>query len=428
MDAWAAPYARDPVDAVVTVPGSKSASNRALVLAALADGPSTLRGFLNARDTRLMIDALRALGAGIECEPDADEPGNVTAYVTPLDAATGDIVIDAGLAGTVMRFIPAIAALTHANVTIDGDAQARRRPMAPITTALRSLGVTVDGDALPLTVRGAGGFPASHVRIDATSSSQFVSALLLAGARDGLVIEHTGESLPSRPHIDLTITMLAEHGIEVREPATGVWEVSPGPIRAHDRLIEPDCSNAAPFLAAAVVTRGTIRIPHWPEHTVQPGDAIRDILTALGADVQWEPAGLVVRMSESIGGLDIDLGAVGELTPTVVAMLAFGHRASRVTGIAHLRGHETDRIAALVHEFRHLGGVADELSDGIAIHPAILHPGIFHSYADHRMATAGAIVGLRVPGISVDDIATTDKTLPDFPGRWSRMLKGSNAP
>jgi len=287
--------------------------------------------------------------------------------------------------------------------------------------------VLVDGDALPITVHGTRGFTHRHVAIDASSSSQFVSALLLAGARDGLTIEHVGADLPSRPHIDLTIAMLAEHGIVVTEPTVGTWQVNAGPIRAHDRIIEPDCSNAAPFLAAAAVTKGRVRIPDWPQHTTQPGDAIRGILTALGADVRIAPDGLVVQMSADITGLDIDLGSVGELTPTVAVLLALGSKPSRITGIAHLRGHETDRIAALVHELRHLGGVADELSDGIAIHPAMLHPGIFHSYADHRMATAGAILGLRVHGISVDDIGATDKTLPDFPARWAAMLQGTHA-
>jgi 3-phosphoshikimate 1-carboxyvinyltransferase len=427
MHPWPAPHATGPIHAVVSVPGSKSASNRALILAALADGPSRISGLLDARDTRLMIDALRALGTGIELQPDPAEPGNVIAQVTPMQAQGGAITIDAGLAGTVMRFIPAVAALTHAQVTVDGDAQARRRPMAPITEGLRSLGVRVEGDTLPITVHGTGGFAAQSVSIDASTSSQFISALLLAGARDGLTIEHVGADLPSRPHIDLTIAMLADHGIVVTESQPGIWQVPAGPIRAYDRVIEPDCSNAAPFLAAAVVTKGSVRIPHWPLHTTQPGDAIRDILTALGAAVQVDHTGLVVSMSADITGLDIDLSAVGELTPTVAAMLALGTKPSRITGIAHLRGHETDRIAALVHELRHLGGVADELPDGLSLHPAMLHSGIFHSYADHRMATAGAIIGLHVHGISVDDIETTDKTLPNFPARWAAMVKGSGA-
>jgi 3-phosphoshikimate 1-carboxyvinyltransferase len=428
MQPWPAPRAHGPIDAVVRIPGSKSASNRALVLAALADGPSTIYGLLDARDTRLMIDALRALGADIETIPEPDEPGNVTARVHPMGPVAGDIAIDAGLAGTVMRFIPAVAALTEATIVLDGDEQARRRPMHVISDALRQLGVVVDGDALPLTVHGKGILPHTTVRIDASTSSQFVSALLLIGARFGLTVEHTGSDVPSRPHIDMTIAMLADHGVIVTEPTPGTWVVQRSTVAAVDRLIEPDLSNAAPFLAAAVVTQGRVRIPGWPAQTNQPGAAICDILRALGAEVTWASGELEVAMAGHITGLDIDLGQVGELTPTVAALLALGSKPSRITGIAHLRGHETDRIAALVHEIRHLGGVADELPDGIALHPAVLHPGIFHAYADHRMATAGAILGLHVPGLSVDDIAATDKTLPDFPARWNAMLAGADAP
>lgn len=413
------------------VPGSKSASNRALVLAALADAPSRITGLLNARDTRLMMQALESLGADIAVTPSDGEPGNVDVIVTPIDtAASGrDVVIDAGLAGTVMRFIPAVAALTSHAVRIDGDEQARIRPMGPIIEALRGLGVDVDTDGyLPVVVRGTGTVTGERIEIDASSSSQFVSALLLIGARapHGLLIEHVGPALPSRPHIDMTVDMLREHGVVIDQPTPHSWQVHGGAIAAIDRVIEPDLSNATPFLAAALVTKGRVQIPDWPMHTSQPGDAIRELLERMGASVTLDDRGLTVSMDGAIAGIDVDLGAAGELTPTVAALAALAHSRSTIRGVAHLRGHETNRIAALVHEIRHLGGVAEEEPDGLTIHPAVLHPGIFHAYADHRMATAGAILGLHVPGLSVDDIETTDKTLPDFPARWQAMLEGAH--
>lgn len=401
------------------------------MLAALANAPSRITGLLNARDTRLMMQALESLGAEITVTPSDAEPGNVDVTVTPIDetAAGREIVIEAGLAGTVMRFIPAIAALTAHAVRIDGDEQSRVRPMGAIVDGLRQLGVDVESDGhLPVTVRGTGSVPGGRVEIDASTSSQFISALMLIGARtaDGLLIEHLGPALPSRPHIDMTAEMLREHGVVVDQLTADSWRVNGGVLAAIDRVIEPDLSNATPFLAAALVTRGRVRIPDWPMHSTQPGDAIRELLTRMGADVTLDDRGLTVSMHGAIAGIDVDLSAAGELTPTVAALAALAHSPSTITGVAHLRGHETNRIAALVHEIRHLGGVADEQPDGLTIHPAVLHPGIFHAYADHRMATAGAILGLHVPGLSVDDIETTDKTLPDFPARWQAMLDGAH--
>ncbi len=378
-----------------------------------------------------MMQALESLGAEITVTPSDAEPGNVDVTVTPIDetAAGREIVIEAGLAGTVMRFIPAIAALTAHAVRIDGDEQSRVRPMGAIVDGLRQLGVDVESDGhLPVTVRGTGSVPGGRVEIDASTSSQFISALMLIGARtaDGLLIEHLGPALPSRPHIDMTAEMLREHGVVVDQLTADSWRVNGGVLAAIDRVIEPDLSNATPFLAAALVTRGRVRIPDWPMHSTQPGDAIRELLTRMGADVTLDDRGLTVSMHGAIAGIDVDLSAAGELTPTVAALAALAHSPSTITGVAHLRGHETNRIAALVHEIRHLGGVADEQPDGLTIHPAVLHPGIFHAYADHRMATAGAILGLHVPGLSVDDIETTDKTLPDFPARWQAMLDGAH--
>ena len=426
---WPAPLAARPVDATVTVPGSKSLTNRYLVLAALADGPSRLRAPLHSRDSALMIEALRQLGATVTEVP-GDGAFGPDLEISPisLDAAAADTAIDCGLAGTVMRFVPPVAALRRGESRFDGDPHARNRPMGTIIEALAGLGVAVnapDGgpaSSLPFTVHGTGEVRGGHLIIDASASSQFVSALLLAGARftEGLHLEHVGKPVPSLDHINMTVAVLRGVGVVVDDSVPNHWIVSPGPIRAFDQRIEQDLSNAGPFLAAALATRGTVRIPNWPKETTQVGDLWRSILSAMGATVTMDAGTLTVSGAPEIKGGDFD--ETSELAPTVAALCALAAGPSRLTGIAHLRGHETDRLAALVTEINRLGGDAEETVDGLIIRPATLHGGVVHSYADHRMATAGAILGLAVPGVEVEDIATTAKTMPDFPQLWEAML------
>jgi 3-phosphoshikimate 1-carboxyvinyltransferase len=409
------------VHATVTVPGSKSLTNRALVLAALADGPSTIGGALRSRDTDLMIAALQTLGATIEGRTDLTVSG-------PL-APAPNARIDCGLAGTVLRFLPPVAALGTEAVVFDGDEQARARPIAPLLDALRGLGVDIDGDGLPFTVRGSGSVAGGTVEIDASGSSQFVSGLLLSGAAftEGLTIVHTGTSVPSAPHVAMTVTMLRDAGVDVDDSQSNRWRVSPGPIAPRDWVIEPDLSNGVPFLAAAVVTGGVVRLTGWPRVSIQPSGAIIAILEKMGAVVRHADTYLEVQGAPGgYQGFDVDLHDVGELTPAVAALaaLAADGEVSRLSGVAHLRGHETDRLAALSAEINGLGGRCEETSDGLVITSAPLHGGVWRSYADHRMATAGAIVGLRVPGVEVEDIATTAKTLPDFPQMWADLLAG----
>ncbi len=432
---WTAPHAPAPVHATVTVPGSKSMTNRALILAAVAatqgSGPSRIRGALRSRDTDLMIGALRTLGFDVDGDADDLTVGGALAPGAPAgrSAATRGVDqarIDCGLAGTVLRFVPPLAALSTASVLFDGDEQARARPIAPLLDGLRVLGVQIEGGGLPFTVHGGGAVAGGPVRIDASASSQFVSGLLLCGAAfaDGLTVIHTGDSVPSAPHIEMTAAMLEEAGIAVDATVPNQWRVSPGRVRAHDWAIEPDLSNAVPFAAAATVTGGTVRISGWPTISVQPAPIILSILRLLGCIVSHEDSGLAVTGPASYGGFDMDLREVGELTPSVAALAALAQpgSVSRLTGIAHLRGHETDRLAALSAEINRLGGNCAETPDGLVITAAPLHGGVWHSYADHRMATAGAIIGLRVPGVQVQDIATTAKTLPDFPALWTGML------
>lgn len=422
-EAWPAPSTPSPVHATVTVPGSKSQTNRALVLAALAtaDGASTISGALRSRDTDLMIGALQALGVTID--GDGDEL-SVSGNIAPLDGAS----IDCGLAGTVLRFVPPVAALGTATVTFDGDEQARARPIAPLLDALRSLGVDIDGDALPFAVRGTGSVAGGTVEIDASASSQFVSGLLLSGAgfTDGLTVVHTGESVPSAPHVAMTVTMLRDAGVDVDDTVANRWRVAPGPVAARHWHIEPDLSNAVPFLAAAVVSGGTVRLTGWPRVSTQPAEAIVAILKKLGSVVRHGDTYLEVCGASVYGGIEVDLHDVGELTPAVAALaaLAAPDSVSKLSGVAHLRGHETDRLAALSAEINGLGGQCEETADGLVITARPLHGGLWRSYADHRMATAGAIVGLKVPDVAVEDIETTAKTLPGFAELWADMLAG----
>jgi 3-phosphoshikimate 1-carboxyvinyltransferase len=420
-DPWSAPRADGPVHARVEIPGSKSLTNRALVLAALANGQTRIERPLRARDTELMIDALRTLGVGVDDQDDAWT-------VTPGPFGGG--VVDTGLAGTVMRFVPPIAALADAAVTFDGDDRARDRPMWTLIEALRQAGVVIDDAGrgrLPFTVRGSGSVAGGKVEIDASVSSQFVSALLLAGARydKGVEVVHTGErGVVSAPHIEMTVDLLRQAGVDVARPTPTSWLVTPGAITAHDSVIEPDLSNAAPFLAAALAAGGSVTVPGWPVTTTQAGDALRDLLGRLGGSITLEDGNLTVVGTGPIAALDADLRDVTELVTVVAVLAALADGPSTLTGLAHMRGHETDRLTALRTEINRLGGDVTQTADTLHITPRPLHGGVWRAYADHRMATAGAVLGLAVDGVQVDDIDSTGKTLPDFPGMWARMLAG----
>ncbi|WP_117425311.1 3-phosphoshikimate 1-carboxyvinyltransferase [Mycobacterium marinum] len=427
MEPWPAPFAPIPVHATVTVPGSKSQTNRTLVLAALAaaqgQGSSTITGALRSRDTDLMIEALQTLGLRVD---GTGSELTVSGRIRPGPEAR----VDCGLAGTVLRFVPPLAALSAAPITFDGDEQARARPIAPLLDALRGLGVPVDGAGLPFRVQGTGSVAGGTVAIDASASSQFVSGLLLSGASftDGLTVQHTGSELPSAPHIAMTVQMLRQAGVDVDDSIPNRWLVRPGALRPRHWDVEPDLTNAVAFLAAAVVTGGAVTITGWPADSVQPAKNILDILQTLNSTVRHIDSCLQVQGPQTYRGFDVDLRDVGELTPSVAALAALASpgSVSRLAGIAHLRGHETDRLAALSTEINRLGGNCEQTSDGLVITATPLRPGSWRAYADHRMAMAGAIVGLRVAGVEVDDIGATSKTLPEFPQLWTEMVEGSS--
>ena len=425
-DPWPAPTVDGPVDAVVTLPGSKSLTNRALVLAALAERPSVVRRALRSRDTLLMAAALTELGAPVDTS-------SGDWHVTPLAADAGPVYarVDCGLAGTVMRFVPPVAGLVRGPSVFDGDPHMRNRPVGEVLEALRSLGVAIDDGgrgALPFTVEGTGTIPGGTVVIDASASSQFVSALLLAGARfeEGVDVRHDGKPIPSLPHVEMTVAMLRDRGVAVDDSDANRWAVAPGPIAALDQTVEPDLSNAAPFVALAALSGGSVTVRDWPERTTQAGDALRDLLARMGCTVERVAAGLRVTGPDDgfrgLTGLDADLHDVGELAPAVAALCALAQTPSHLTGIAHIRGHETDRLAALATELGRLGADVVEHPDGLTIRPAPLTGGVFRTYADHRMAHAGVIVGAAVRGVLVEDVATTGKTFPDFAGFWSALV------
>lgn len=425
---WLAPTIRHAISGSVLLPGSKSLTNRELVLSALAASPSHLRNPLDSRDSQLMIESLRKLGTQIN----VSERSYLSIVPPTTDIEAPSLLtttINCGLAGTVMRFVPPMAALFAGEITFDGDQAARRRPMQTTIDSLIALGVTVEdkgSGSLPFTITSTGEIEGGYLEIDASASSQFVSGLLLAAPRftKGLSLRHVGKDLPSLPHIEMTLECLRQRGVSVSQPEETLWIVEPGPIQGGEIAIETDLSNAGPFLAAALVLGGSVTIRNWPETTTQVGKHFVDILTQMGASFDRVGSDLVVAGTGSIRGIDIDLSIGGELAPVIIALAVLANTPSRITGIAHLRGHETDRLAALTKEINKIGGNATELADGISIEPSAgLHSGTWSTYEDHRMATAGAIIGLRVPGITIEDVSVVSKTMPEFVSLWNDLLE-----
>ena len=418
---WPAPFrGRKPVSSSVTIPGSKSVTNRALILAAQADSPSTLRRPLVSRDSELMSAGLKALGVAIT--------GNDDSWTLTPSPLRGPAAIDVGNAGTVMRFLPPLAALAQGDIAFDGDPRSYERPLGPVIKALEELGIEIEHEgrySLPMVIKAKGSIPGGELTIDASASSQFLSALLLVAPsmKNGITARHRGASLPSMPHIDMTVQMLRDIGAVVHvDKEAESWRVVPGKLRGQDLVIEPDLSNASPFLSIAMVCGGTITIADWPKSTTQPGDQLREIFSRMGAHVEFTSAGLTLTGGDSIHGIDIDLHDVGELTPSIAALAALADSPSHLRGIGHLRLHETDRLAALTREINSLGGNVVEEETALHITPAPLHGGTFHTYEDHRLATAGAVIGLVVPDVLVENVATTRKTLTDFPGLWNSLV------
>jgi 3-phosphoshikimate 1-carboxyvinyltransferase len=455
---WSAPAAVDPVRARLRLPGSKSMTNRALVIAALAAEPTCITGALRARDTALMAVALAALGVDVREEgvakADVDLPGTVAPAPAPAwrvtpGVPTGNTSVDVGNAGTVMRFVPPVAALTSVVTRFHGDPRASQRPVGVIIDSLREIGAVIDDagtGAIPFTVHGTGGLVGGVLTLDASATSQFVSGLLLAAPRcdKGMEIRHRGPRAPSAPHIDMTFRMLAAAGAQVEcyaraGPAAqraGVgastpdtWVVQPGTLRCPEIVVEPDLSNAGPFLAAALVSGGSVTIADWPRVSAQPGDQILDLFTQMGASTAAGPEGLTLTGAGRIHGVTADLADFSEISQVVTALAALAESPSVLTGIGHQRFQETDRLAALATEINALGGDVTERPDGLEVRPRPLRARrVFASYDDHRMVMAAAVLGLAVPGIRVNNAATVGKSFPGFTRMWEAMLKGTPGP
>jgi 3-phosphoshikimate 1-carboxyvinyltransferase len=337
-----------------------------------------------------------------------------------------------------MRFLPPLAALAQGAISFDGDPRSHERPLGPVIKALEELGISIDHGnrySLPLSLVGTGKIPGGEIDIDASASSQFLSALLLIGPStvNGITARHVGGELPSMPHIEMTVEMLRDFGATVHiDAAKKTWRVEAGALHGKDMVIEPDLSNAAPFLSIAMVCGGSITIADWPQKTTQPGDQLRTLLRDMGAQISLNADGLTLtanseksalRDAPKIVGIDVDLHDVGELTPSIAALAALADSPSHLRGIAHLRLHETDRLAALTREINSIGGKVTEEHSALHFEPSALRAGVFHTYEDHRLATAGAVIGLVTPGIEVENIATTRKTLTDFPGLWKSLVE-----
>jgi 3-phosphoshikimate 1-carboxyvinyltransferase len=439
---WPAPFrGSKPVNARVVIPGSKSVTNRALILAAQATSPSILRRPLVSRDSELMVAGLRQLGIDVqEIEVESSGAGSTKEMAWKITPAPlkGPAAIDVGNAGTVMRFLPPLAALAQGAISFDGDPRSHERPLGPVIKALEELGISIDHGnrySLPLSLVGTGKIPGGEIDIDASASSQFLSALLLIGPStvNGITARHVGGELPSMPHIEMTVEMLRDFGATVHvDAAKKTWRVEPGALHGKDMVIEPDLSNAAPFLSIAMVCGGSITIADWPQKTTQPGDQLRTLLRDMGAQISLNADGLTLtanseksalRDAPKIVGIDVDLHDVGELTPSIAALAALADSPSHLRGIAHLRLHETDRLDALTREINSIGGKVTEEHSALHFEPSALRAGVFHTYEDHRLATAGAVIGLVTPGIEVENIATTRKTLTDFPGLWKSLVE-----
>lgn len=445
---WKAPFSNNAINALVSVPGSKSLSNRYLILAAIGKKPVVLKGLLRSRDTELMINALSVFGV---CCKSLSSDGTTVCVIPPKNgvfSVDDCAVVNCGLAGTVMRFVTALALFANKSVKFDGDEQAYARPMKPVLDGLEQLGAKIvyHGEVgfLPFSVIPPKNLESYGVNsaqnscnnrvicIDSSLSSQFISALLLIASRipKGLQIEHIGSKLPSMPHIQMTMEDVRKAGGVVDMPESGVWRVKEHDLILPDEVVvEPDLSNAAPFIGAALIAGGCVKIPNWPLKTTQPGGLLPGILEQMGAKIVFEHSSadsstLCVTGSGKIHAIkSLDLAAAGEVAPSIAAILAFADGVSELHGIAHLRGHETNRLAAIVAELNRVGIGADELEDGIRIIPSQnMHGEVMETYADHRMATFASMLGLRISNISVKNIATTRKTLPDFRAMWNNML------
>lgn len=389
---------------------------RALMLAVVSVGPTTLTHPSESRDSIVLARGLRTMGCHVSSVDDEQ-------WLLRPRPLAGPVHVDVEGSGTAMRFLPPVAGLADGPVSFDGSDVLRTAALGPQLDAMRELGIGVSTESggLPLTVQGIGRVPGGDVALDASASSQMVSGLLLAGPDfdRGLVLRHDGPPLSTAPHVELTVAMLRAAGAGIDDTTPNVWEVEPGRLFGRAWTIEPDLVATAPFLAAALVTGGQVTVPGWPTRTAQPGTALLGVLTEFGAHCAQSTEGLTVRGGGVLHGVDADVCRLGELVPVLAALAALADGPSYLRGIAP---GARDLVAGLAAAIGPLGGAVTEVADGVRITPARLSGGAFDTRADHRLAHAGAVLGLAVPGVVLSDVSCTAKSLPDFPGLWRRML------
>lgn len=416
-----------PPDAVVRVPGSKSITNRALLLAALADGDSEIRGALFSDDTRYMAAALRELGVRVE----ADEAGcvlRVSGAGGAWPAATAELYV--GNAGTAMRFLVAALCVGKGRYRVDGSPRMRQRPIGDLVDALRSLGADARCDSAagtPPVQIDAGGLDGGRVEVDASRSSQYLSALLHVApyARRDVEIAVRGE-LIAQPYVDMTIRVMRDFGVEVRRLSEREFHIAASQhYRGRTYEVEPDASGAHYFWAAAALTGGRVRTDGLGSDSIQGDVAFADILRRMGAEVDCSARHVEVRGRPPLAGIDVDMNAISDTAPTLAVLGAFAAAPVTIRNVQHLRWQESDRIEAVANELRRLGVVVDERADGLTIHPSAPRPAAIETYDDHRIAMSFALAGLVVDGIRIRDPGCVAKTFPDYFERLEEMSRCS---
>lgn len=411
-----------PVDADVAVPGSKSITNRALLLAALVNGESVLENALFSEDSHWFSESLRRMGI-VVWEDAAHATMTVRGEGGTFPEKTADCFV--GNSGTTARFMVAAAALGRGDYRFDGVPRMRQRPIAPLLDALRPLGTRfsfeADADCFPLIVHGEG-LRGGETTLDAAASSQYLTGLLMAApyAEGDVTIRLAGE-LVSEPYIDMTIRMMAQFGVQVSMGKGVFMTRTGGRYRAQRYIIEPDASNATYFFAAAALCGGRVRVPNLPALSLQGDVGFVDVLAQMGCAVTKTAEYIEVQGTGTLHGVDVDMNAISDTAQTLAAIAPFADSPVRIRNIGHIRHKETDRIHAAVNELKRLGVDAEEFSDGLIIQPSVVHPAEVQTYDDHRMAMAFSVIGLRAEGITIANPECTAKTFPDFFQRFESL-------
>lgn len=415
--------ARGPVSGTVRLPGSKSLTNRALVLGGLAEGRTLIEGALFSDDTLLMAEGLRALGLSVEADAAAVR---FTVWGQGGRLPAPEATIDAGGAGTVARFLTAVAALGFGRYVIDGSPRMRERPIGDLVSALRALGSDLEAPSgcPPVLVR-ARGLAGGSAAVAGEVSSQFLSALLLvaplAESRVALAVEG---ALVAAPYVDMTLKMMEAFGVHV-ERGGGAFRIAPQRYRPQNYPVEPDASSASYFFAAAAITGGRVAVPGLRRDSLQGDLGFLGVLERMGCDVEWTETGVEVRGPERLRGVDVDLNNMSDMTMTLAALAPFADGLVRIRNVAHIRRQESDRLGALATELRRLGQEVLEHSDGLEIHPRPLRPAVVQTYGDHRIAMAFAILALRTDGVAIAGPECVTKTFPAFFGHLDTLGAGA---